>query len=93
MARFILPGMPSLGIPVREIGHGRNATPMVFFCSEGGFIVIVTIGGYQISVQRCPRDPWALARQEARRLQLEREVEAERERTLHLYREWSGQIR
>jgi len=55
--------------------------------------VVLTIGSYQISVQRREYNREALAQQEARRLQLQRQVEAHREQTMTRYREMSGQTR
>ncbi|MGE5589078.1 MAG: hypothetical protein ACM3ZA_00400 [Bacillota bacterium] len=55
--------------------------------------MVLTIGNYQISVQRRGYNREVLDQQEARRLQLQRQVEAHRELIMTHYREMSGQIR
>lgn len=55
--------------------------------------MVLTIGNYQISVQRREYNREVLDQQEARRLQLQRQVDAHREQTLTQYREMSGLIR
>lgn len=55
--------------------------------------MVLSIGNYQICVQHGVYNREVLAQQEARRLHLQRQVEAERERAKAHYRELSGQIR
>lgn len=55
--------------------------------------MVLTIGSYQISVQRREFNMEALAQQEIRRVRLEQQVQAQREQTLLQFRQISGQIR
>lgn len=44
--------------------------------------MVVVLGNYQVRIERRQADTWEQASREVRRLQLERQVESERERVL-----------